>query len=431
MPQMAPDMMNDMTHGGARRSPVAPDRNRRHRIRRSLARRSLARRSLVWALAAIIPAVGAYAAEWSVETSASLTGKYDDNVRLSPTDKQAVFGAIFAPQLSLRRRSPIWDMSFKADVSISRYTDDPNLNSENPRLQADIQYRMELGEIRLQAEASRSSTLVTEEDEGGNFRTTTQRNLFRLAPSWTYAVSEVDTINIGAGWTEVKYESDALNDYRNLVASAGWSRQVTQADTVNLNLIANYFESEAAIDLQSTSLTAMVGWDHTFSERLKTSVAAGPQYYMTDVLVSSGGTVRAEENQNFGYSLSANVDYELSELTSVGAGVSRQIQPTSSGSPLQRNRLEVNARHQFQPRLSGTLRAFFQQESNPTDDPAANRDREFFSIEPRLTWMVAEDWGLTGSYRFRTQNTQTADQAYSNAVFVTVTYRPQGWVFER
>ena len=115
---------------------------------------------------------------------------------------------------------------------------------------------------------------------------------------------------------------------------------------------------------------------------------------MTDALVAGGGALQADEERAVGYSLSASVDYELSELTTLGASFSRQIEPTSSGSPLQRNRFEVNARHQFQPRLSGSLRAFFQLESNPTDDPAASRDRDFFSIEPRLTWMVAEDWEI-------------------------------------
>jgi len=45
--------------------------------------------------------------------------------------------------------------------------------------------------------------------------------------------------------------------------------------------------------------------------------------------------------------------------------------------------------------------------------------------------MMTENWDLTGSYRFRTQDTETANRANSNAFFVTVTYRPNSWVFER
>ena len=421
MPQLTPQPTPQLTQG-SRRSPVAPDRPARTESRVKF------RHALCWALAAVVPAVGAYAAEWSAEGSASLTGKFDDNIRLSSTNEQSVFGAIFAPYLNVRRRSPIWDMNFKADLSIARYTEDSNLDSEDPRLRADVRYRTQLGLIRLEGEASRASTLVTEETDTGNFETTTQRNLFRLAPSWSYLVTELDTISIGAGWTDVSYESGALNDYRSFVANAGWARQVTQADVVSVNLSGNYFVSDSVVELQSTSVTAQAGWEHAFSERLTTSVAAGPQYFMTDVLVAGGG-LQTDEERSVGYSLSASVDYQLSDLTTLGASFGRQIEPTSSGSPLQRNRFEVNARHRFLPRLSGSLRAFFQLDSNPTDDSAAGRDRDFFSVEPRLTWAMAEDWDLTGSYRFRTQETETADRAYSNAIFVTVTYRPESWTF--
>ncbi len=410
---------------GSRRLPVAPlvpDRPVRTKSRLSF------RHALCWSLAAIVPAVGAYAAEWSAESSASLTGKFDDNIRLSSTNEQSVFGAIFAPYLNVSRRSPIWDMSFKADLSIARYTEDSNLNTEDPRLRADVRYRTQLGLLRVQGEASRASTLVTEEADTGNFTTTTQRNLFRVAPSWSYAVTEIDTISVGAGWTEVNYESGTLNDYRSLAANAGWARQVTQADVVSLNLSGNHFVSDSVVELQSNSVTALANWEHTFSDRLTASAGAGPQYFVTDVLVPGGG-LQTDEESSFGYSLNAGVDYQLSDLTALGASFERQIEPTSSGSPLQRNRFTVSANHRFLPRLSGSLRAFFQQDSNPTNDSTASRDRDFFSIEPRLTWAVGQDWDLTGSYRFRTQGTDTADRAYSNAVFVTVTYRPESWTF--
>jgi hypothetical protein len=418
-------MAEPMTQGmadGSRRIPAAPDRPA------GAVSRPGFRHALCWALAAVIPAVGAYANEWTAEGSASLTGTFDDNIRLSATNSQSVFGAIFAPYLAVHGRSPLWDMKFMADLSISQYTEDSNLNSEDPRLRLDARYKTQLGLLRLEGEASRASTLVTEVADTGNFTTTTQRNLIRLAPSWSYSVTELDTISIGAGWTEVDYESNALNDYRSFNAYTAWARQVTQADVVSLSLSGSHFISDSVVELQSSSVTAQVIWDHAFSDRLSTSVAAGPQYYMTDVLVPGGGLMTDEESA-VGYSANASVDYQLSELTSVGASIGHKIEPTSSGSPLQRTRLEISARHQFQPRLSGSVRAFVQQDSNPTDDSAASRDRNYFSIEPRLTWEVAEDWDLTGAYRFRTQDTATADRAFSNAIFVTVSYHPESWTF--
>ena len=407
---------------GCRRVPAAPARPAEAGSRLSL------RHALCWALAAIVPAVGAYANEWTAEGSASLSGTFDDNIRLSSTDSQSVFGAIFAPYLAVHGRSPIWDMKFMADASIAQYTEDSNLNSEDPRLRVDTRYRTQLGLLRLQGEASRASTLITEATDTGNFTTTTQRNLFRLTPSWTYLVSELDTISVGAGWTDVSYESAALNDYRSFSANAGWARQVSPADVVSLNLAATRFISESTVALESTAFTALTSWQHEFSDRLSVSVGAGPQYYTTDLLLPGGGGMTTEDSA-FGYSVDASVNYQLDELTAVGASFGRRIDPSSSGSPLQRNRFEVNASHQFLPRLSGRARAFFQLDSDPTDTSAPGRDRDYFAIEPRLVWAMTEDWDLSGVYRFRTQDTQSGDRAFSNAIFVTVSYSPESWTF--
>ncbi len=378
-------------------------------------------------LAATYYGASSNAAEWLAEGQASLTGKFDDNIRLSATNKQSVFGAIFAPQFSVRGRSQIWDLNFIADASIAQYSEDSALNSEDPRLRFDARYLTMKGQIRLEGEASRTSTLVTEETDAGRFDTNTARNLFRLSPTWSYSLTELDTLHLGAGWTEAFYESDDLADYRSLNANAGWSRQVTEADVVSLSVVADHFESDSAVDLQSNSVAALVGWEHSLSERLKVSVAAGPQYFTTDVPVFVGGTLQTEERDSFGYRVNASIDYQLSQQTSVGASFAHQIDPSGSGSPLQRDRFEAHARHQFLPRLSASLSAYFQQDSSPTDEPGSDRDRDYVSVEPRLIYELTPTWDLSGSYRFRTQDTDNADRVFSNAFFVTVTYKPMQW----
>ena len=411
---------------GNRRAPVPP-----------------ARPAAVAASGALVPAVvllglaGIYygaetnAAEWLAEGQASLSGVFDDNIRLSATDKQSVFGAIFAPQIGVRRRTEIWDLNFIADATIAQYSEDSALNSQNPRLRFDSKYRTMKGLLRVTGEASRTSTLVTEETDAGRFNSNTERNLFRLSPSWAYSLTELDTLNLGVGWTEAFYESDALADYRSFNANAGWSRQVTPTDVMSLTMVADHYESESTLDLQSNAVAALVGWEHTLSERLRVSVAAGPQYFTTDVPSFAGGTLHTEEQDTIGYRVNASIDYQLSPQTSVGASFAHQIDPSGSGTPLERNRFEVNARHQFLPRLAASLRAFLQLDSSPTNELGNNRDRNYVSVEPRVIYELTPNWDLSGSYRFRTQDTDSADRAYSNAFFVTVTYKAMPWTLGR
>jgi hypothetical protein len=91
----------------------------------------------------------------------------------------------------------------------------------------------------------------------------------------------------------------------------------------------------------------------------------------------------------------------------------------------------VNARHQFLPRLAASLRAFLQLDSSPTNELGNNRDRNYVSVEPRVIYELTPNWDLSGSYRFRTQDTDSADRAYSNAFFVTVTYKAMPWTLGR
>jgi hypothetical protein len=373
-------------------------------------------------------AAGLNAAEWSVESRASLTGMFDDNIRLSDTDKQSEYGAILEPQLDIIGISPNWDANIMLDLSIARYANDPVLDSEDPRLRFVTSYRSQLSEFRLEGEVSRRSTLITEETDSGNFSTTTERDLFEIMPSWIYSLSAKDSLTLGAGWTEANFKSDELTDYRTLTANAGWARQVTRADLFSFTFIVDHSESESTfnlqtIDLESDLYGALARWDHTFSERLKTSVAAGPQFYTTDKPVVVNSVLQTTEEDAFGARFSAGAEYQLSEKTAFDIEASREISPSSGGLPLERSALEARARHQFIPRLSGNLRTYFQLDNDPTDSSSESSERNYFSVETELVYEMALDWDLSASYRFRTQDTGTSNRANSNAVFATITYR--------
>lgn len=380
--------------------------------------------SLVIGLTAIVSADDLRAAEWSVESTASLTGTVDDNIRLDDTNGQSDYGAIFEPQLDIRGIDPVWDLNLVLGLSIARYAHDSTLNSEDPKFLFDTRYKGELSEFRVTGEASRTSTQTTEETDSGNFSSTTDRDLLRISPSWTYQVTARDTLSVGSGWTEADFGSNDFTDYRTLTANAGWAREVTVADVMSLTFFAEHnTEFESTIDLDSEEYGVLVGWDRTFSEKLTTSVAAGPQYYTTEALTSANGSTQTVEKDEFGYRLSASVDYLATELTTLSAGFAHEIAPSSGGSPLQRNSFDANARHQFLPRLSGTLRTYFQLVEDPTESTDSD-DRNYLSVEPGLIYELALDWDLSARYRFRTQDSRSSDRAYSNAIFATLTYRP-------
>ncbi len=370
------------------------------------------------------PIGGLEAAEWSIKGEADLSGTYDDNIRLRSENQQSVGGIIFAPELDVRRRSEIWDLTFTTDLAIARYTEDSSLNRNDVRFLFDGAYRTRLGELGLTGEASRISTLITETTDSGNLNTNTDRDLIDLSPYWSYDVSARDTVDITGRWTQATFGTNALADYRNFALSGGWSRQVTRADVMSIRGFGSRFESDRFIKLTSDNFGFVLGWGHAFSERLQTSIAAGPSYFSTETPVIVGNSVGTTDDSSLSYRLDASIDYKASETTSLTGSFRRAIQPTSSGTPVQRNTLQGSVRHEFLPLLSAQVQGYFQFDGDPIDNVMGDRGRNFLRIEPQVTWDFAADWALSARYRFRTQGRDIQDRANSNSFFVTLTFRP-------
>ncbi len=369
------------------------------------------------------------AAEWSVKGTADLSGTYDDNIRLRSENQQSVAGVIFAPELDVRGRHELWDLTLTTDLAIARYTKDSSLDRNDVRFLFDGAYRTKLGELGLTGEASRISTLVTETTDSGNLDTNADRDLIDLSPFWSYDVTARDTVDITGRWTEARFDTDALADYRNLAIGGGWSRQVTKADVVNLTGFGSRFKSDRVIELTSDNFGFVLGWSHAFSERLQTSIGAGPSYFSTETPVVVGNSVGTEDDSSLSYRLDASIDYKASETTSLTGSFGRAIQPTSSGTPVQRNVLQGSVRHEFLPLLSAQVLGYYQFDGDPIDNVMGDRGRNFLRVEPQVTWDFAADWALSARYRFRTQGRDIQDRANSNSVFVTLTFKPLKKVF--
>lgn len=371
----------------------------------------------------------AMAAEWFIEGRVDLTGNYDDNIRLNPNDQEDVWGAIVTPEIDFHGRGTNWDVNFTTQLDIARYTEDESLNSNDVLFFLDSFYETQLGQWSLDGEASRVSTLYTEATDSGNFNTNADRDLVSLTPSWSYYLSQRDFVAADFNWTQATYDTDQLDDYRQFFISGTWGRQLTPLDLGYVSILANRFESESIVDLESHLVGLLFGWDRNFSERLDTSLSLGPRYYWTESPVLTPTGIGVQNESSLGFLASGDLEYDLLETTQVSVGLSHGIEPTSSGTPLNRTTFEADISHRFLPLWTVGLGAYFRWDTSPTDDNGIDRDQNFFSIEPRFTWRVAADLELSTRYRFRTLQSRDDSRAYGNAVFFTLTYRTSKWDF--
>lgn len=364
----------------------------------------------------------ALAAEWLVEGRASVQGEFNDNIFLDPSNKLSVFGVTLSPEIDVGGRSEIWDVFLKTRLDFARFTEDDTLDSEDVTLGLDSSYRTQLGTWEFDATFKRLNTRTSELTDTGRVDARGERLEYELLPSWSYILTPRDSIFVNGGWNQAYFDEATLEDFTEYFAGAGWNHRLTEQDDITLSAFVSHFENDDVDGNENDTIATQVEWHRVFSDRLETRLAIGPRYVTTD------SATRVDSDSSFGFVVDGSVDYDLDERTSISGNVSRSVDASGGGSAVERDFVGLSIRHQYEPRLSFSLAASYQENRDPNDKDD-NQDRDYISIEPGVRWEFERDWFLLGSYRFRTQELAGESRAYSNAVFVTVSYRFPKWTF--
>ncbi len=365
----------------------------------------------------------AHAADWLIEGRAEVRAHYDDNIFLDPDDELSVFGATLSPEIDIGGRGEIWDVFLNTRLDFARFTEEDSLDSEDVTLGLDSSYRTQLGTWEFDATFKRLNTRTSELTDTGRFDTGGERLEYELLPSWTYILTPRDSIFVNGGWNQAFFDTATLNDFTEYSAGAGWNHRLTEQDDITLSAFVAHFENDDVDGNENDTFATQVEWHRVFSDRLETRLAIGPRYTTTD------SASRADSDSSFGFVLDGSVAYDLDERTSISGNVSHSVDPSGGGSAVERNIVRLSIRHQYEPLLSFSLAARYQTNRDPNDEDDDSRDRDYLSIEPRVSWEFERDWFLSGSYRFRTQELASESRAYSNAVFVTVSHNFPKWTF--
>jgi hypothetical protein len=365
------------------------------------------------------PLSAALATEWSIEGRANQRFEFDDNIRLRTTDVETAWGGVFSPEMDLRRRSELWDVTLNTKLAFSRFNDD-SLNYEDQFVKLNSGYRTELGTLGLEGKLIRDTTLTSEVTDTGRLDENARRESYNFSPSWSYTLSPRDNFTLSAGWTVVDYHTSSLTDYRFLLGSGSWTRSLTEVHELDATVFTTHYKTIEGDDLERQMYAGEAGLNWIFSERFQARLAGGPRYIRTDVSGSDG-------DGDFGFILDASASYQFDERTILEAGAARSVEPSGEGTTFERDTLELSVKHDLSPRLLLGLEALYLENEDTGDDRVG--DRKYYSIQPRIRWRLAQDWDLTASYRYRAQKSRgSVSWADSNSVLMTVTYRSPKWV---
>jgi hypothetical protein len=392
-----------------------------------------------------------HAAQWSVEPTVSARSGYNDNIRLTTADHDSVWEADITPAVKFGVSKENQGLFGNADVSIRRFYGGSDANSSSLLDREDYHFkvnsytRTERNDFGGNINFTRDSTLDSELTQTGQVipnRATRMSTV--LNPSWTRLINEKTRMELEYQFNRVEYSDEVgqsnLVNYDFNTISASLLYQFTPLTQGTLSTSFNRYLPET--NLNSDTYTIQVGLTRQHSETLSTSWLAGWRETKSDTLVSSftcpfGGTyplcnfgiVQTETNEdkvkNNGSVYAASITKTL-EKGSLSASLSRIATPSGEGQLLDTTRVALTGEHRFTETLRSNLTVeYYKRDTivNSSGRPEFD-NRNFFRIQPRVTWQWQREWLLSGEYQYAASDNTNGDTATRNAVYLTLTYRP-------
>lgn len=373
------------------------------------------------------------AAEWYLDPSISLSGRYDDNRFLDTTNEVSVLGGQLSPTLAFGRRTETSDIRGvgRVDGIITDDAQDPDRiealarfftdhQTQRSRWQFDAYWRREttlrtnIRDASFDAVEAPDSSDLQSPDLGLVTNASLFFNRFTVTPYAEWVIGPRTTLELEYRFDYVAYEDEqeaelfgVTNSMRNAVIP---SLAYRLSPRTNLRFIGRYQRYDGDNDAYFNNYSIGLGADYAFSENVKGSLTAGPTY------------TESKQGDNLGAVVDASLEQQF-EKSRLATFFRYDVQPTTGGIPLQRAQLDVRWFRDITPRWAFELfgRAF---RNESLDDAASSNDRYYAQVEPGIVWRATRLLFLEARYRFRWERRDdTNDNAFSNGVELAVTYQ--------
>lgn len=407
------------------------------------------------------------AREWYVQPSASLRGLYDDNL-LMRQEKFEVYGGSFTAGSKFGMRTETSNIGLTAQAIVNRYDAPSNIDNENYHFNLDSSFNItENNLFALNGRYFMDNSIVSEFDTSGLTQNLVNRTNWSIEPSWTYRLTETQNLIASYSHEVVDFEEtdvSFLNSYQTDMASLNYTIQWTERlqwftsasylrfetpDSSFANQVSMpaffpglpfVFNVDGTQTFTSSSMSDMysiqTGVNYNHSETWSSNVMIGGRWTESE---SSQTVTLTPDDSRFvplfaqdtvvlkdsspGYLLSVGTNKQF-ERSSIGASFFQDVRPTAQGQLMQFTGVTLNGDYQLTEHLKFSLNASATQQTTSTSEDETTRyDRDFFSIEPKLTWRVDRQMSLAGGYRYRWQEFAFDTVAReSNSLYLQLNY---------
>jgi hypothetical protein len=338
------------------------------------------------------------------------TLEYDDNVLMRDDNKEGSFIFSVQPTINAEYKTETFSLGTQFGYKFARYNQLSRLNESEPFIQINSIKTDARSTLQLNLAYSEDLSRNTASEDSGNFDSDTLITARSVTPSYSYNLTERDTVSLSASYSDREYSTNEFSDNNTKSLSASWNRNVTERLMLGLASTATFYQSGTNTlgtenDIYGLSLTS----EYALSESWLLSGQAGINYIDS----TSKTLARPTNTSNTGSIFNISINRKLQTQT-LSIDISRSLNPSSSG--------EVNKQDVFQTRWTKTLneKLSFSLAGSylETTDAFGNESnkREYISIQPSFNWNFAENTTIKLSYSYKQQQDNLSSKAESNSV---------------
>ncbi len=410
--------------------------------------------TLVFYLIAVMltPAAACYAADITLIPSISLREEFDDNVYYTRGSKIEDMFTQVSPAFTLDYATELLDIKSRAVMDILRYADEDNLDTEFYDINTDGAYNI-LERYTLTGNFSyiKDTTLESELVETGLADARQDRTRYIGGMGLSYNLDEISQIGMNYNHNKTSYElpeySDYDVDYVGLYYSVPLNNQVDlfsiqsyyqkyKTKTSSRTTIVPYYMFLITARLSYYSKTDNYGltfrWMHVFSETLTLSSTLGTRYTETDYSQAwntpSGPQKTIQKNNSWAGIADIKLE-KTGETYTASAGYNRDLSYSSTGTPINRDRLSFNATKRITERY--TISFFGNLYYTKSDDKITEKDVRHYNFSPSISYNITKDHSLSIRYFYANSydKTLSTDTKYDrNRIWISLNFRfPRKW----
>ena len=379
------------------------------------------------------------AAEWSLKGNVNQSIGYDDNVEMLPTNLQGSFKYMIVPVLTFAHKTDYSEVSANAIYGTQVYTEIPELNQDIQNYSLSGVYKTKMIDWGLSSSYSITPTRNTAVQSSGVFNNNSSSNTWTISPSMSYKIDLVNSLILTPSYSETTFtdsgqavNSDSIGfvDNTTFNVNLGWQRIWSERYVSTVSWFyfnyepqqkTNNSSSDQPQDSQFDSVGMNFSNDYKWSENWKLEGTVGFRHTESSF---NGGN-----NSSLGFLTNVGVSY-TDEKFSSGIYFNRSLIPSNQGQLQELSSVHLNMGYKILEQLSASFSAGYQ--DSTLIDSISPSSRANFVLEPSLNWQMSQDWTLSASYRYRSQegDLQSNDfnngTAVSNLFQISINYNWQG-----